>query len=129
MIPRSVSPHRSFNLRYSRRCPPGYCQGLNLLAATLLLIHESEENAFWTFKATISILPEDFYAPSLLGSRVEQAVLQEYVEELLPEVADKLEDLGLELSTITFGWLLSLFVNCLPIEVSPYLIGPLWGIS
>jgi hypothetical protein len=98
--------------------PTGYCQGLNLLAATLLLIHESEENAFWTFKSTVSLLPVDFYAPSLLGSRVEQAVLEEYVEELLPEVASKLEDLGLELSAISFGWLLSMFVNCLPIEVS-----------
>lgn len=92
---------------------------MNLLAATLLLTYESEELAFWTFSSTIqSLLPSDFYTPSLLGSRTEQAVLEEYVSELLPEVASKLEDLGMELSALTFGWVLSLFTNCLPIEVS-----------
>jgi hypothetical protein len=92
---------------------------MNLLAATLLLTYESEELAFWTFHSILStLLPSRYYTPDLLGSRVEQAVLEEYVGQLVPDVADKLDELGIELSGVTFGWILSLFTNCLPVEVS-----------
>ncbi len=92
---------------------------MNLLAATLLLTYEEEERAFYTFVCTIqTLLPPDFYTASLLGSRTEQAVLAGYVKELCPDITNKLDDLGVDLSAVTFGWILSLFTNCLPVEVS-----------
>ena len=95
----------------------GYCQGMNLIAATLLLTYDDEEQAYWTFVSIIkNMLPDDWFTASLQGSMIEQAVIGDLVESLLPDVAAHLQDLGVELSAITFGWILSLFANCLPIE-------------
>ncbi|GHJ85908.1 hypothetical protein NliqN6_2310 [Naganishia liquefaciens] len=103
---------------YAWRDPQiGYCQGMNLIAATLLLTYDDEEQAYWTFVSIIkNMLPDDWFTSSLQGSMIEQAVIGDLVESLLPEVAAHLQDLGVELSAITFGWILSLFANCLPIE-------------
>jgi hypothetical protein len=57
------------------------------------------------------MLPDDWFTSSLQGSMIEQAVIGDLVESLLPEVAAHLQDLGVELSAITFGWILSLFAN------------------
>lgn len=90
-----------------------------MLAATLLLAQGDEEQAFWVLSALIDrLLPVDFYSPSLLSSRADQLVLADLVEVHLPNISAKLADLGIDLASITFGWLLSLFTNCLPVEVS-----------
>lgn len=97
----------------------GYCQGMNLVAATLLLIYEDEERAYWTFVCLIrNLLPREWFNSTLQGSMTEQAVLGELVAETLPKIHRHFEDLGLDLSAVTFGWMLSLFTSCLPIEVS-----------
>jgi hypothetical protein len=96
----------------------GYCQGMNMLAATLLLTYTEEEEAYWTLLAIIErLLPPTFFSPTLLASRADQMVLDELVKQLVPKVHDKLAELGVELASITFGWFLSLFTDCLPVEV------------
>ncbi|CAL1715843.1 unnamed protein product [Somion occarium] len=104
---------------YSRRNPAvGYCQGMNLVTSTLLLVHADEEEAFWVLAAIIEkILPEDFFSPSLLSSRACPLVLQDYVQEQLPKLHSHLTGLGIDLPAICFSWFLSLFTDCLPIEV------------
>lgn len=93
-----------------------------MLAATLLLTHTEEEQAFWVLSCMIDrMLPRDFYTPTLLGSRVDQMVLQDLVSAHLPKVASHLKELGVDLASITFGWFLSLFTDCLPVEVSQYI--------
>jgi hypothetical protein len=95
----------------------GYCQGMNLIAATLLLTYDDEEQAYWTFVSIIkNMLPEDWFTPSLQGSMIEQAVITDLVATLLPDVAEHFQEMGIEVSAITFGWILSIFANCLPIE-------------
>ena len=104
----------------------GYCQGMNLVAATLLLIYEDEERAYWTFVCLIrNLLPGDWFTSTLQGSMTEQAVLGELVAETLPKINRHFEELGLDLSAVTFGWMLSLFTSCLPIEVRRR--GLFWG--
>ncbi|KAG6372240.1 hypothetical protein JVT61DRAFT_8040 [Boletus reticuloceps] len=104
---------------YSRRNPAvGYCQGMNLVTSTLLLVHADEEEAFWVLSAIIErILPDDFFSPSLLPSRACPLVLLDYVQELLPKLHAHLVELGVDLAAICFSWFLSLFTDCLPIEV------------
>ena len=63
------------------------------------------------------ILPHGYYTPDLLSSRADQLVLAELVAQYVPKVHSHLEDLGVDLSSITFGWFLSLFTDCLPVEV------------
>jgi hypothetical protein len=102
----------------SRNPAVGYCQGMNLLTSTLLLVHADEEEAFWTLSAIIErILPEDFFSPSLLPSRACPLVLLDYVQEFIPKLHTHLTELGVDLAAICFSWFLSLFTDCLPAEV------------
>lgn len=94
---------------------------MNLVASTLLLVHADEEDAFWNLACIIEKhLPEDFFSPSLLVSRACPLVLLDYVHDLMPTVFDHLTQLGVDLPAICFSWFLSLFTDCLPVEVSFY---------
>ncbi|KIJ50927.1 hypothetical protein M422DRAFT_27057 [Sphaerobolus stellatus SS14] len=103
---------------YSRRNPSvGYCQGMNLVASTLLLVHADEEDAFWNLVCIIEKhLPEDFFSPPLLVSRACPLVLLDYVHDLMPALFSHLLELGVDLPAICFSWFLSLFTDCLPVE-------------
>ena len=105
-------------LAYSRRNPEvGYCQGMNLITASLLLIMPTAEDAFWILVSMIeNILPRHYYDNSLLTSRADQQVLRQYVTELLPRLSGHLDSLGIELEALTFQWFLSLFTDCLSAE-------------
>ncbi|KAH6615024.1 rab-GTPase-TBC domain-containing protein [Boeremia exigua] len=105
-------------LAYSRRNPEvGYCQGMNLITACLLLIMPTAEDAFWVLATMIeNILPENYYDQNLLTSRADQSVLRSYVVELLPKLSAHLDDLEIELEALTFQWFLSVFTDCLSAE-------------
>lgn len=105
-------------LAYSRRNPEvGYCQGMNLIAGSLLLIMPTAEDAFWILTSMIEIiLPPHYYDHGLLASRADQVVLRQYISELLPKLSAHLEDLGIELEALTFQWFLSVFTDCLSAE-------------
>lgn len=105
-------------LAYSRRNPEvGYCQGMNLIAASLLLIMPSAEDAFWVLTSMVeNILPRHYYDHSLLASRADQQVLRQYVSEILPRLSAHLDELGIELEALTFQWFLSVFTDCLSAE-------------
>ncbi|KAI9870900.1 MAG: hypothetical protein M1830_003652, partial [Pleopsidium flavum] len=105
-------------LAYSRRNPDvGYCQGMNLITASLLLIMPTAEEAFWVLASMVeNILPEHYYDHSLLASRADQQVLRQYVAEVLPKLSSHLDDLGIELEALTFQWFLSIFTDCLSAE-------------
>ena len=91
---------------------------MNLVASTLLLVYADEEEAFWVLAALVEkILPEDFFSPSLLPSRACPLVLQDYVREHMPKLHTHLNAMGVDLPAICFSWFLSLFTDCLPIEV------------
>ncbi|KAG5643082.1 hypothetical protein DXG03_001577 [Asterophora parasitica] len=113
-----VEKLRRVLIAYSRRNPAvGYCQGMNLITSTLLLVHADEEEAFWTLSAIVErILPEDFFSPSLLPSRACPLVLLDYVQEFVPRLHAHLIELGVDLAAICFSWFLSLFTDCLPVE-------------
>lgn len=75
------------------------------------------EQAFWVLHCMIErLLPPDFYAPSLLGSRADQVALADLVAQHVPRVFAHLSALGVDLTSVTFGWFLSLFTDCLPVE-------------
>lgn len=105
-------------LAYSRRNPEvGYCQGMNLITANLLLIMPAAEEAFWILTCMVEkILPSGYYDHSLLASRADQQVLRGYVAEVLPRLSAHFDDLGIALETMTFQWFLSVFTDCLSAE-------------
>ncbi|KKA28724.1 hypothetical protein TD95_004820 [Thielaviopsis punctulata] len=105
-------------LAYAHRNPEvGYCQGMNLIAANLLLITPAAEDAFWILASIIEhILPQGYYDHWLLASRADQHVLREYVGSVLPRLSAHLDTLGIELEALTFQWFLSVFTDCLSAE-------------
>ncbi|PNY29260.1 TBC domain protein [Tolypocladium capitatum] len=105
-------------LAYSRRNKEvGYCQGMNLIAANLLLIMPSAEDAFWILTSIIeSILPQGYYDHWLMSSRADQQVLRQYVSTVLPKLSAHLDSLSIELEALTFQWFLSVFTDCLCAE-------------
>jgi small G protein signaling modulator 3 len=105
-------------LAYARRnADVGYCQGMNLVAANLLLIMPSAEDAFWVLVAIVEhILPAGYFDHSLLASRADQQVLRQYVAEVLPRLSRHFDALAIDLETMTFQWFLSVFTDCLSAE-------------
>ncbi|SZF05106.1 unnamed protein product [Blumeria hordei] len=105
-------------LAYSRRnADVGYCQGMNLITACLLLIMPTAEDAFWLLVSIIeTILPKGYHDHSLLASRADQQVLRQYVAEVLPKLSSHLDNLSIELEALTFPWFLSVFTDCLSAE-------------
>ncbi|KAI5806687.1 rab-GTPase-TBC domain-containing protein [Peziza echinospora] len=103
---------------YARRnVAVGYCQGMNMIAASLLLIMPTEEDAFWVLASIVeNILPKTYFEQSLLASRADQTVLKQYVKEVLPNLDAHLQKLGVELEALTFQWFLSVFTDCLAAE-------------
>lgn len=109
---------REVLLAYAKRnISVGYCQGMNLITGSLLLIMPTAEDAFWILVAMIeNILPSNYYDHGLVGSRADQVVLREYVNEVLPRLGAHLDELGVELEALTFQWFLSVFTDCLSAE-------------
>ncbi|KAK9779230.1 putative Rab-GAP TBC domain-containing protein [Seiridium cardinale] len=103
---------------YARRNPNvGYCQGMNLIAANLLLIMPSAEEAFWILTCMIEkMLPEGYFDHSLIASRADQQILRQYVSQVLPKLSQHLEAMSIDLETLTFQWFLSIFTDCLSAE-------------
>lgn len=103
---------------YARRNPNvGYCQGMNLIAANLLLIMPSTEEAFWILVCMIEkMLPEGYFDHSLIASRADQQVLRQYVAQVLPKLSQHLDTMCIDLETLTFQWFLSIFTDCLSAE-------------
>ena len=92
---------------------------MNLVASTLLLVHADEDHAFWVLASIIeTLLPPEFFSPSLLVSRACPLVLLDYVQILQPKLYAHLQELGVDLAAISFSWFLSLYTDCLPVEVS-----------
>jgi hypothetical protein len=91
---------------------------MNLVASTLLLVHADEEAAFWVLAALVErILPDGFFSPTLLPSRACPLVLLDLVQDGMPKLAAHLAELTIDLPAICFSWFLSLFTDCLPVEV------------
>lgn len=113
-----VAKLRNVLVAVSRHNPDtGYCQGMNIMAAVLLLAFPTEEDAFWALVALTNLLPTDYLAPPLLTSRADQMVLKSYIVQHLPQINQHMDQLEIDLEAITFSWFLSCFADTLPPEV------------
>ncbi|KAF9929972.1 hypothetical protein FBU30_001062 [Linnemannia zychae] len=95
----------------------GYCQGMNLLAGTLLLTNNSEEESFWILVSMLGRrMPEDYFTQQLLSPQADQRVLKELVQEIMPRLSLHFQEMHVDLTAVTFSWFLTLFTDCLPVE-------------
>ncbi|CAL0317412.1 unnamed protein product [Lupinus luteus] len=97
----------------------GYCQGLNYVAALLLLVMKTEEDAFWMLAVLVeNVLVNDCYTNNLSGCHVEQRVFKDLLVKKCPRIASHLEALGFDVSLVTTEWFLCLFSKSLPSETT-----------
>ncbi|KAL9316837.1 hypothetical protein ACSQ67_017838 [Phaseolus vulgaris] len=96
----------------------GYCQGLNYVAALLLLVMKTEEDAFWMLAVLLeNVLVNDCYTNNLSGCHVEQRVFKDLLAKKCPRIASHLESLEFDVSLVATEWFLCLFSKSLPSEV------------
>ncbi|KAL5794228.1 hypothetical protein ACOSP7_002822 [Xanthoceras sorbifolium] len=97
----------------------GYCQGLNYVAALLLLVMKTEEDAFWMLAVLLeNVLVNDCYTTNLSGCHVEQRVFKDLLPKQCPRIATHLEALEFDVSLVATEWFLCLFSKSLPSETT-----------
>ncbi|KAK9084705.1 hypothetical protein Sjap_025116 [Stephania japonica] len=102
-----------------RDCHVGYCQGLNYVAALLLLVLKTEEDAFWMLAVLLeNVLVNDCYTDNLSGCHVEQRVFKDLLAKKCPRIAAHLEALEFDVSLVATEWFLCLFSKSLPSETT-----------
>ncbi|XP_048575778.1 small G protein signaling modulator 3 homolog isoform X3 [Nematostella vectensis] len=89
----------------------GYCQGMGMIVASLLLFVE-EEDAFWLTSTIIEDLnPPSYYSSTLIGVQADQRVLRQLIVSYLPHTDQQLKEHDIELSLITLHWFLTAFAS------------------
>ncbi|XP_044465263.1 growth hormone-regulated TBC protein 1-like [Mangifera indica] len=97
----------------------GYCQGLNYVAALLLLVMKTEEDAFWMLSVLLeNVLVNDCYTNNLSGCHVEQRVFKDLLVKQCPRIASHLEAMEFDVSLVATEWFLCLFSKSLPSETT-----------
>ncbi|KAJ1268302.1 hypothetical protein BS78_07G124600 [Paspalum vaginatum] len=97
----------------------GYCQGLNYVAALLLVAMKTEEDAFWMLAVLLeNVLVSDCYTDTLSGCHVEQRVFKDILSKKCPRIAAHLEAMGFDVSLVATEWFLCLFSKSLPSETA-----------
>lgn len=102
----------------SRRPEIGYCQGMNLIAAFLLLCLPSTESAFWVFVYLIEhVLADVYFDATLRGASIEIGVLRSYIDELIPRLGKKFDECGVEgRESAPYNWFLTAYASALGVE-------------
>ncbi|CAF1369075.1 unnamed protein product [Adineta steineri] len=98
----------------------GYCQAMNIVGGVFLL-YMNEEDAFWTLAALCERLLPDYYNTKVVGALIDQGVFNHYCKEYLPDLYDKLKNLGIA-ACISLSWFLTLFICVIPLESALYVI-------
>ena len=116
--PKNLEPLRNVLLAYAARNPSvGYCQGMNIVAA-MLLLYLSEEMAFWVLTSIIEEIAPDYYNKQLFGSQVDQKVFNRLVKRKYPDLYKHLKEIGMPLHLLTLPWFMTFLIDCVPWDAS-----------
>ncbi|KAI3755642.1 hypothetical protein L1987_55447 [Smallanthus sonchifolius] len=93
--------------------------GLNYVAALLLLVMKTEEEAFWMLAVLLeNVLVNDCYTDNLSGCHVDQRVFKDMLTKKCPRLSAHLETIGFDVSLVATEWFLCLFSKSLPSETT-----------
>ncbi|KJE92004.1 hypothetical protein CAOG_08661 [Capsaspora owczarzaki ATCC 30864] len=99
----------------------GYCQGLNFIAAMLLLVLRDESDAFYALTQIIgkdAHLAPRYHVPSMAPLLTDLAVAEELVRLRYPEIHDLFVRNGVTLSLIATKWFICMFIDSTPPETT-----------
>ncbi|GAA6000472.1 uncharacterized protein JCM10292_001531 [Rhodotorula paludigena] len=91
----------------------GYCQAMNLVAASFL-IYMSEEQCFWCLTVLCDRLLPGYYSPSMYGTVLDQRVFEHLVQRCLPFLHEHFVRADIQLSVASLPWFLSLYISSMP---------------
>ncbi|VDM18849.1 unnamed protein product [Hydatigera taeniaeformis] len=100
----------------------GYCQGLNYVAATLLLAMqglpdaEAEERAFWLLHTLSHHIVPNYYSDRMVDVRVDCLVFEELLKKKAPNIYRTLKNANVDCVVLATKWFICLFADVLPIE-------------
>ncbi|KAM7539570.1 hypothetical protein Aperf_G00000044434 [Anoplocephala perfoliata] len=102
----------------------GYCQGLNYVAATLLLAMqgipeveaEAEERTFWLLHALTHHIVPKYYSDHMIDVRVDCLVFEELLKKKTPNIYKTLKSADVDCIVLATKWFICLFADVLPIE-------------
>ncbi|XP_078381614.1 uncharacterized protein LOC144664361 isoform X2 [Oculina patagonica] len=94
-----------------------YLQGMNFIVAMCLLFMD-EEDAFWSFVAVSEVYLKNYFDKTLSGALADQSVLNELLSESLPVLHAHLKYYGVDISTVTFNWFITIFIDAVPFETA-----------
>lgn len=97
-----------------------YCQSFNYMAGFLLLVFDDEERTFWLLTHLLeTLLPNDYFSETLLGTCVDQAVFEVLVAAKMPRLANHVSEMNhFDISAVLPQWVMSLYVSTLPPETT-----------
>ncbi|EFN58249.1 hypothetical protein CHLNCDRAFT_12890, partial [Chlorella variabilis] len=102
---------------YGQRNPAvGYCQGLNFLGATFLLLLPEEE-AFWCLAALVEdLLGTAYFDERMAAPQVDVLVYGHLLQGRFPTLWRHLAALEVDAASVTLHWFLLCFLNSLPLD-------------
>jgi hypothetical protein len=92
----------------------GYCQGMNFLAAMLLMHVKKEEDAFWCLTVLVEEILEGYFDKDMIQSRVDLLVFKGLIDQHLPAVATHFSNVQFDVSCVSARWFICIYVDCLP---------------
>lgn len=102
-----------------RNTTVGYCQGMNFIGGSLLLIMGNEEQAFWVFIQIMEhILPITYFS-DLVGIVVETTMIENILGSYFPKLYKFIMDsnFNIPLRNFIHKWMVCLFTQNLPQEM------------
>lgn len=109
---------RSVLLAYAEHNPStGYCQGMNFVAALLLLFLD-EADALDALVCLVDGVLEGYFTDDLEGMQCDAGVVRELLHSHYAAAAARLDALGVDVACVVPQWLMCAFVNSLPWETT-----------
>lgn len=95
----------------------GLLQGMNFLAG-MFLQYLSEESSFWGLATLVDSILADYFVESMAGALVDQHICNALLQQFCPHIMRHADSLQVNISLLASQWLLTAFVNVLPIDTA-----------
>uniref|UniRef100_A0A0X3PWH0 TBC1 domain family member 2B n=1 Tax=Schistocephalus solidus TaxID=70667 RepID=A0A0X3PWH0_SCHSO len=94
----------------------GYCQGMNFIVGNASLFLD-KETTFWLLVLFVEChFSPNYFNAGLIAAQADQSVMRELIQYFSPDLYRHLQNLEIDMSTLTLNWFMAVFVSAVPIE-------------